>query len=508
MTEVLYRFGPYVFDGKHRVLLKNGAPIAIGQRGIALLEALIAADGRNVSKDVLLRAAWGTDAIEESNLSVQIAALRKALGRKNDGSEWIMTIQRLGYQFVNRELPPKSTSQIESTAPTKEEKPAVAVLPFTNLSTDEEQKYFADGLAEDLITELSKSDRLTVIARHSSFSYRESAASTGDIASALGVTFLVEGSVRRSQDRVRISVQLVDAKANSPIWADRFDGQLEDIFKLQDEVVAKIIVSIVNVMPTSASELRQPTTSLEAYDLFVRGRLFSLQSPEENRFARPLLERACALDPQFAEPHAWLAMNLNFGWMYCYEQDCGPRVQALAEKAIALDAKNADAHLVLGYLSIFNGGADLDTGREQFRIARTINPNHADGHMFSADLAVLEGKPEQAFHDAERAFQLNPHPPSYYHWLFSWILYAGKRYEKIVEIAEREKPQAIGFQRNLAAALAQLGRVGEAHKQSQLFMLKVPQFTIKSWIDTLPFQHDNDRQHFIEGYVKAGFAAS
>lgn len=505
MTDVLHRFGPYVFDGRHRVLLKNGAPIAIGQRGMALLAALIEADGGSVSKDVLLQAAWGSDAIEESNLSVQIAALRKVLGPKSDGSEWITTIQRLGYQFVNREQSPQSLRPARSDVTVAQMKPAIAVLPFTNLSTDEAQKYFADGLAEDLITELSKSDQLTVIARHSSFSYRESTASTRDIATALGVTFLVEGSVRRSQDRVRISVQLVDTLANSPIWADRFDGQLEDIFKLQDDVVGKIMVSIANVLPSTPSA-RRPTTSLEAYDLFVRGRLFSLQSPEKNRFARPLLERACALDPHFAEPHAWLAMNLNFGWMYCYEENCGPRVQALAEKAIALNPKNADAHLVLGYLSIFNGGADLDGGQEQFRIARVINPNHADGFMFSADLAVLEGKPVEALRDAERAFQLNPHPPSYYYWLYSWILYAGRHYEKIVEIAKREKPQAVGFQRNLAAALGQLNRIEEARAQSQLFMQKVPQFTIKSWIGTLPFQHDSDRQHFIAGYLKAGFA--
>lgn len=478
-------------------------PVAIGQRGLALLDALVAAGGRAVSKDDLLLAAWQTSVIEESNLSVQIAALRKALGRKRDGSDWIATVQRHGYQFVDQAAPSPSTPFGHESSDATEL--SLAVLPFVNLSADEEQKYFADGLAEDLITELAKSGGLRVIARHSSFAYRDTAMSAAEIAKSLNVQFVVEGSVRRSTDRVRINVQLVDIKKDSPVWADRFDGSLRDIFALQDEVVEKIRIATSLVLPTVAKPPSRRTPNLEAYDHFVRGRFFSLQSPEDNRMARPLLERACALDDGFAEAHAWLAMNLNFGWMYCYEEDHRLRVQGLAEKAIVLDPGNADAHVVLGYVLIFNGRAQLREGREQFDEALQFNPSHADAWLFSADLGVLEGDSQRSLAAARRAFQLNPMPPPYYHWLLSWILYAARRYEDVAAIAEREKPQAIGFMRNHAAALAQLGRDVEAREVARQFLQLVPQFTIRSWIETLPFQNRQDARHFIEGYEKAGF---
>ena len=490
-----------MLDGRRNILLKNGTAVALGNRGVALLSALLAAGGKAVSKDDLLQAAWQTTAIEESNLSVQIASLRKALGRRKDGGEWIVTVQRFGYQFVDAELSTPSAA----VAPEPPETPLLAVLPFANLSSDPEQQFFADGLAEDLITELSKIRGLRVIARHSSFAYRNTPSGSGDIAKALGVQFVVEGSVRRSSDRVRINVQLVNMRENAAIWADKFDGGLEDVFKLQDEVVAKISSALSGLLPVQGRSVSRRAPNLEAYDLFVRGRLMSLQSPEDNLAARPLLERACKLDEGFAEAHAWLAMNLNFGWMYCNEADCRPRVQMLAEKAVALDPGNADAHVVLGYVRVFNGAAELDLGRQEFTQALAINPSHADAWIFSADLDVLEGQPQRALQSAQRAFGLNPHPPPYYYWLLSWILYAGRQYQQIVDMAERDKPEAIGFKRNHAAALAQLGRANEAKAAAQEFLKLVPNFTIGSWISTLPFRRPEDARHFIEGYRKAGF---
>jgi TolB-like protein len=507
MLERIYEFGPFVFDGRRKVLLKHGIAAALGRRGLALLEALLAADGRPVSKDDLLIAAWQTTHVEESNLSVQIAALRKALGRRRDGSEWIATLQRHGYQFAGEtKTPPVIAATVWPSETSSEAAlPAIAVLPFSNLSTEPDQEFFADGLAEDLITDLSKVSGLRVIARHSSFAYRDTDADTQTIASRLGVKFIVEGSVRQAVGRVRINCQLVDVNTNSPVWADRFDGASQDVFDLQDRVVAKIVSALSTILPLKSNLRKRRVPNLEAYDLFVQGRLFSLQSPEGNRMARPLLEFACSLDEGFAEAHAWLAMNLNFGWMYCYEEDSRLRVQGLAEKAIALDPANADAHVVLGYVHIFNGKAELARGAEQFRIALDLNPNHADAWMFSADLSVLDGKPDTALQQAEKAFELNPLPPAYYYWLLTWILYAARKYEQIAALAEKDVPQPVGFSRNLAAALAMLGRDDEARKVSRQFMQMVPQFTIGSWIETLPFRNADDAEHFREGYRKAGF---
>ncbi len=506
MAERDHEFGPYVFHGRRKTLLKNGSVVPVGQRGLALLEKLLAADGRAVSKDDLLNAAWQTVNIEESNLTVQIAALRKALGRKPDGEEWIATVQRLGYQFVAA-AGPWNGSEGAGRRAGMAAKPSLAVLPFANFSNDPEQNHFADGLAEDLITDLSKVSGLLVIARHSSFAYRNSAADTKSIASALGVSFIVEGSVRRSAQLVRINVQLIDAERGMQIWADRFDGELQDVFKLQDEVVKKIVaaLSVKFSLPAPVASRRAP--SLEAYDLFVRGRLFSMESPEANRMARPLLERACAIDPGFAEAHAWLALNLNFGWMYCFDLDARTRVRQLVEQAISIDPANADAHMVLGYVLAYNGTAELDTAQQQFQLALEINPNHADAHLFLGDLLVLMGRPDDAVASARRAFQLNPHPPPHYHWLLSFILYAARRYDEIMDVQRRDHPQAIGFQRNLAAALAQLGRIEDAKIVAKDFLALVPQFSMANWLNTLPFREAVDAEHFAEGYRKAGFPA-
>ena len=506
MATQRFEFGAFVFDSGRKILLKHGKPVAVGQKCLTLLEALLAAEGRVVSKSDLMDAAWQTLNVEESNLSVQIAALRKCLGNSGSGEEWIATVQRVGYQFVyhgeSKELP---VSQSLLSAPQfSDDKPSIAVLPFLNIGSDPEQDYFADGLAEDLITDLSKVPGLTVIARHSSFAYRGKQMDIRQIARELGVRYVVEGSVRRSATHVRINTQFIDATDNSHIWADRFDGDLTDIFQLQDEVIRKIVDALSDVLPAAHPTPKRRPLNIEAYDLFAKGRALSMLSPEGNKSARPLLERACGLEPSFAEAHAWLAMNMLFGWMYCYQENSCEKVMALARRAVLLDPANADAHVVLGYVLIFGGAGDLAGGREQIEIALKLNPNHADAWIFLADLEVLEGRSQDAVRSGRIAFQLNPHPPSYYYWLFSWILYAARRYEEVVETFRQDEGRTIGSQRNSAGALAQLGRLDEAREMARQFLLAVPQFTISSWAATLPFRDPRDRQHFIDGYLMAG----
>ena len=359
-------------------------------------------------------------------------------------------------------------------------------------------------MAEDLITDLSKVQGLTVIARHSSFAYRGKQIDIRQISRELGVRYVVEGSVRRSAARVRINTQLIDAASNSHVWADRFDCDLTDIFELQDEVIRKIVNALADVLPAGRPTPKRRPLNIEAYDLFAKGRALSMLSPEGNKSAHPLLERACKLDPSFAEAHAWLAMNLLFGWMYCYQENSSEKVLALAQRAVSLDPANADAHVVLGYVLIFGGTGDLVRGREQIEIALNLNPNHADAWIFLADLEVLEGRSQDAVRSGRIAFHLNPHPPSYYYWLFSWILYAARRYEEVVETFHQDEGRTIGSQRNSAGALAQLGRHDEAREMARQFLLAVPQFTISSWAETLPFRDPRDRQHFIDGYLMAG----
>ena len=189
---------------------------------------------------------------------------------------------------------------------------SIAVLPFTNMSSDAEQEYFADGLSEDLITALSKVPGLFVIARHSTFAYKGKPVDIRQVARELGVAYVVEGSVRRATSRVRITVQLIDAAGGGHVWADRFDRDLEDIFAVQDEAVGRIVSAMSGALPSMSSLTKRRATNLEAYDLFVRGRSLATQSLKDTRAARPLLAKAIELDPGFAEAHAWLAMSQPF----------------------------------------------------------------------------------------------------------------------------------------------------------------------------------------------------
>lgn len=275
MSRQLVTFGSFAFDCGRGALLRRGSPVAIGTRGQALLKALLEANGEVVTKSALMDAAWPCTNVEESNLTVQIAALRKVLGRSADDEGWIATVPRVGYRLVhstplrNRDIDTAVDAPVPQAAGST---PSIAVMPFTNMSSDPEQEYFGDGLAEDLITDLSKVAGLLVIARHSSFVYKGKQADIRSIASDLNVRYVIEGSVRRVADRVRISAQIIDALDNRPLWAERFDRDLTDIFAMQDEIVARIVKSLSDLLPQVPSNAGQRPANREAYDLFVRGR--------------------------------------------------------------------------------------------------------------------------------------------------------------------------------------------------------------------------------------------
>jgi TolB-like protein len=501
-----YRFGSFVLETARGVLFHHGSPIAISNRGLALLQALMKAKGDVLTKSALMDAVWPNTIVEESNLTVQIAALRKFLGPPPGGGEWIATIARVGYRFIGASLVDgDETSEADAqTIAGPSQKPSIAVLPFINLSSDPEQEYFVAGLTEDLITDLSKVPGLLVIARNSSFAYRGNPVDVRVIARELGVHYIVEGSVRRAASRVRINAELVDATDNSHVWADRFDRDLSDIFGLQDEVVGMIMKALSGAVPSLDSVGARRATNLEAYDAFVRGRVLVTQLPEGNRASRPLLERSIELDPNFADAHAWLAMSHVVAWLYYGEaiELHRPLARASAERAVVLDATNATAHTLLAYVLMFDG--KLDQGASELATALRLNPNHADAWTFLGELHVIDGKPLEGIEDVRRALRLNPYPPGYYYWIQGFAQYSARLYEEAVETLRRPETYRTGSRRLLAASLAQLGRTEEAKIEAEQFIASNPHFSIAQWAGTQPFRHKPDLQHFIDGYLKAG----
>lgn len=307
-------FGPFRIDTSTETLFRGAEPLPIGRRAVALLRALIERPGMPVAKDALIEAAWPGLAVEESNLTVQIATLRRALGEEPGGDRWIETLPRRGYRFVG----PLAISE-NANAPlgplplTPPDKPSVAVVPFANRTDDPEQEYFSDGIAEDIITILSRSRSLFVIARNSSFAFRGGAVDVKHIAGELGVRYVLEGSVRRDGNRVRVTAQLVDAGTGNHLWAERYDRELTDIFAVQDEIAEAVAIAIE---PTVAEmerlrAIRRPPESLGAWEAYQRGRWHMAQvSAVESEKARHFFQRAIEIDPTFAAAHAQLAFVL------------------------------------------------------------------------------------------------------------------------------------------------------------------------------------------------------
>ena len=232
-----FALGSFILDSTAKLLLLDGTPVALGERAVAVLLALVRRAGQLVTKDQLLTEAWNSLAVEESNLTVQISSLRRALGAAPGGDAWIETMPRRGYRYRG----PLAESGVPPRPPSVPvDKPSLAVLPFQNLSGDPEQDYFADGMVEDITTALSRIDWLFVIARNSSFIFKGGAVDIRQVGQELGVRYVLEGSVRRAANRVRINAQLIDASNGAHIWADRFDGDVEDVFDLQDRVTESV----------------------------------------------------------------------------------------------------------------------------------------------------------------------------------------------------------------------------------------------------------------------------
>jgi len=420
MVEQRFEFGPFIFDSKRKLLLKHGSPVAIGQRGLALLETLLAAGGRAVSKSELLDAAWQTENIGESNLSVQVAALRKCLGKSKNGEEWIATVQRIGYQFVNptQEMQRPLNLGIFARPEAPGHKPSIAVLPFTNMSRDPHQEFIADGMTEDIITALSRIRELFVISRNSSFAYKGRAVRLEDVVRELGVKFILEGSVRVANNRVRVTAQLVDGHSGTHVWAEHYDGELEDIFAVQDEITRSIALSIqVKLTYGELARLWEgQTKKLRAWEKMARGRdLFLCFDVINNREAQRVLKEALEIDPHYTG--AMIQLGLCYWWQARYNASVDKESSLLlceqqVERALSIDPNIGSAYMLRGGIAFLR-----DRHKEAIELcekAIELAPSDSWAMAFLGLVCTYGGKSERAVEVLKTALRLSPHPPNWY----------------------------------------------------------------------------------------------
>jgi len=415
-----FAFGPFVLDAQRGMLLREGRPVALSGRGLRLLQTLLCSAGRVLTKTELMQAAWGHAAVEESNLSVQIAALRKQLGPTPDGGDWIATVPRVGYRFVELPAQTASGSGKSSRTLSAENRPSIAVLPFTNLSSEAEQEYLVDGITEDIITALTRFRWFFVIARNSSFAYRGKPLDAKQISQELNVRYLLEGSVRKSDQRIRISAQLVEAASANHIWAERYDLALTEVFAVQDEIAERVAGAIEPELLKSegAQAAARHTGNMTAWDLVRRGTWHFNQVTHENHLkARELFRQARTLDPELPEAHIWLARAsagvVAYGWSDKPELDIREGLDA-ALKAIQLDEKNPYSHYALAICSPYANAPEQAVVAAEKAIE--ISPSFALGHLVLGMGQLFRGSAGEAIAPFERGLTLNPYDPQNFVW--------------------------------------------------------------------------------------------
>jgi TolB-like protein/Flp pilus assembly protein TadD len=522
VVEVQFRFEDYALDIERRELRRGAQQIAVEPQVFDLLVYMVQNRERVVTKDDLLDAVWSGRFVSESNLTTRINAARKAVGDSGQEQRLIRTIARKGFRFVgvvstaaeNARDAPTSTAPTGMPLPLPD-KPSIVVLPFQNMSGDPEQEYFADGVVEEIITALSRVHWLFVVARNSSFTYKGRAVDIKLVGRELGVRYVLEGSVRKASNRVRITGQLVDATTGAHVWANRFDGALDDIFDLQDQVTTSVVGAIEPRLQQAEIERagRKPTESLDAYDYFLRGMAsFHLHNRDSLLEAVRLFVRATELDRNYASPYgmaSWSgALRNSHGWMVDRESEIADAVR-LARSAVAL-GKDDPTALWSGGLSLAYLAKEVEAGTAYIDRALVLNPNLATSWNASGWVRMYLGEYASAIEHFERAMRLSPLDPLTYFASTGMALthaLAG-RYDEAISWATKalhEQPNWATALRVSAMANALSDRMVEARAATARLREVDPALRLGN-LDRVapPLRRAEDRVRFIESLRKAG----
>lgn len=523
--------------------------VKVEPKVMSVLVCLAKQAGQVISREQLEQQAWPGLVVGYDSLASAIIKLRKAFGDNSKNPRVIETVSKKGYRLIanvsldnkpplysaalnnHNETRPQKVSNlmaqvvisflvilavwsvIKYTTPStsSNNKPVIAVLPFKNLSDDPRQDYFSDGITADLITDLSKLSGLSVIARNTVFHYRGADVDIKKIGKELNVNYVIEGSIRKVGDRLRISARLIDASNSHNLWADRIDGALENIFALQDEVTTKIITSLqVQLTEKERTQLAHKyTDSIEAYDLFLRGwQNLWIASKDTNPVARDYFTKAIELDKSFARAYANLALTYIYDYMNGWSEQASQsleRANYFSNRAIELDQNLPQVHWVRGFAETFN--KNYKSALVEAEKAIELDPNFADGYGLLATVLNYAGRPEQAAIEMQHAMRLNPGHPAIYKVIYGEILFNQHNYDAArenFELALKRNPESQEARLWLAAAYAQLGRVDDANWQLEHIRTANAEISL-AWIEkALPLHDPAQRQNLIDALTRAG----
>jgi adenylate cyclase len=516
-----YLFEGYTLDTDRRELRRGTHVVPISPQVFDLLDYLIRNRERVVSKDDLIAAIWEGRIVSDAALTTRLNVARSAIGDSGVEQRLIKTLPRKGIRFVGTVRDDAEFARTAETvkAPrlslTLPDRPSIAVLPFTNLSSDREQEYLADGIVEDIITELSRFSELFVIARNSSFQYKGKAADVRQVGSDLGVRYVLEGSVRRGGERMRISAQLIDAATGVHRWAEHYDRKLEDVFAVQDEVVRTIVALLAAHVRKAETERSsaKPPNSWQAYDYYLQAieayaSFNSSLSLEDLYETRRLLERSLAIDPNYAPAYVILAYTYTAASNNALDNDFGTpvaldRAHQFSQKAAELDPNLPRAHAVLALVLAWKGQPEASIAALERGMA--LNPSYVDWRF--GMVLVYAGQSKRAIGVLKTYMRLDPFYQPIALGVLGLAHYMLKQYALALPILRdcaSRAPKLWYVHAWLAATHAQMGQLGEAGAEVAEVLRLLPNHTISVSSRRMRFKDANDSKHYFNGLRKAG----
>jgi TolB-like protein/tetratricopeptide (TPR) repeat protein len=524
-------FGDCEIDVAAFTLRRGGATCEVEPQVLELLLYLSRNPDRLLTKDDLIRHVWHGRIVSDTTITSRIKSARQAIGDDGTQQKYIRTVHGRGVRFIvpvsvdqggatpaARHGTPANANDAPATdapatdTPARRNWPAIAVLPFANLSENRDQDYFADGVTEDIITDLSRFRELRVVARDSCFQHRSPGADLTRIGRALNAEYVVTGSIRRRGAKLRLSAQLTEVASGNQVWAERFDRGAEDVFAMADELVRVIVATLVGRVRSSGSALakRKAPANLAAYECVLRGQAAQAQIGDEAEegAARRFFEQALKLDPEYPRAHAGLAVVLLCEWFR--RADDAPAVldQALehAEKAVAIDGDDYECHETLGWILLHCKSYDLS--ELQYRRAIELNPNSPAELAAMGSASSFLGRPDEGIRWFELACRVDPYFDATWYWnLLGAAYFNARRYDDAVKALRRVANPPSWAKAYEAASHALAGRLEVARTIAATLMWEAPEFSAEAVVRKEPYKVAADREHLAAGLREAGLLA-